>query len=138
MFLSFYLNNQGIKIAYLYIILFYPTAKNLFEPNEINQNLQTVKIDPAFCNSSLDISDDFLTLTASDRSKYVWRTCLLTRQLKTGVHTWTVRIDKTVNQSLFSTSLTFLTFGFLKDSTLQYHGRNLPTTPKADGIPWWP
>lgn len=59
--------------------------------------LEPIKVDLNFCNSSLDVDDNLKTVTASDRSKYVWRTALGTRCMKSGVHKWEVVIEKTTS-----------------------------------------
>lgn len=61
------------------------------------KRLEPMKVNLAFCHSSLDIDENSRTVTASDRMKYVWRTSLGSRLMKSGVHKWEVFIEKTTN-----------------------------------------
>lgn len=95
-------------------------------PIDSTPKLEPIRIDPNFCNSSLDIDettfrtgDQRLTrclnsaVTASDRAKYVWRTALGTRCMKSGVHKWEVVIDRTTRWDLFGINLILIVHAIL-------------------------
>lgn len=65
--------------------------------SESATKLEPIKVDLNFTNSSLDVDENLRTITASDRAKYVWRTALGTRCMKTGIHKWEVVIEKTTS-----------------------------------------